>query len=96
MREKKSFLTTKQKWWNTCVGYGYSTNFVVSFKIVGDDVLGVPPPRVVILEQGVFSRDSSLRSRMTARENAAVKDLACRKCYIMSIRVAEDVDPYNV
>ena len=56
---------------------------------------GVPPPRVVILEQGVFSRDSSLRSRMTARENAAVKDLAWCKCYFVTVRGVEDVAPYK-
>jgi hypothetical protein len=32
-------------------------------------------PAVVILEQGVFSLDSSLRSRMTTRKNTAAKDL---------------------
>ena len=49
----------------------------ILFYIVGE-AFCLPPPHVVILEQGVFSRDSSLRSRMTARENAAAKDLVGR------------------
>ena len=36
-------------------------------------------PARVILEQEVFPRDSSLRSRMTARKNFAAKDLGRRR-----------------